>query len=136
MLPIPLTFALIRLLCFDASNSYTLSARTPLALAIDNILFLISESSMGLYSFKRGEIKTGWISSINIKNTEVTQEHQIHNLFLTLRTMAYKTVIKIPPRIRITPRGLSSILLHSMHLIFPSAQEIGYLNIFESRSQD
>ncbi len=99
VLPNPLTFALIRVVCFEASISYTSFAAIPFARASDKIGAVILGLSSTFGVLNIGMITTGTIITPSIANTIVTIAPQICQVRGNFRTTPTSAITTNPPRI-------------------------------------
>src|ERR1017187_6131846 len=84
--PKPLTLALTRFDCREASNSYTSVAGIPFARAMLRIGSLIRESCNFVYLLNKGAMYTGAIRLTNARKSIVTAAPHTHQLLPRRRT--------------------------------------------------
>ena len=103
----PLTFALTRFDCFEASISQTSPVAIPLARASERIGVTTRGSSSFFGLLKSGTMSTGAITPPNATKAMVTIAPQIHQVRESLRTTAYSAAMAALPRTAATASPLS-----------------------------
>ena len=99
----PLTFALTRLLCREASTSYTSLAWMPFCRARRRIGSRIRASSSGVYLLNMGARNTGKISMINAWKAIVTPAPHRCQVLGRRRTIPNSAITSRPPSTMLIP---------------------------------
>ena len=88
----------MRVVCFEASNTKTSVAGTPLARARLRIGSLTPGSVKGLYSLKSGLMNTGMIAMAMARKTTLIPAAHSHQVLWARRIAAYTPITARPPR--------------------------------------
>ena len=119
----PLTFALMRLLCFDASISHTSVAAIPFCRASRRIGSTTRASASFFGELKIGVSTTGAITLPKNTNAIPAIAPHTHHVRGSLRTIAYSAAIISAPNTSAMPKPFACSPSHAPNVRFESPYE-------------
>src|SRR5271166_1256738 len=120
VLPNPLTLALMRVVCFEASIIHTSFAGMLLALAIARMGSVTLGSSRRVTLLNVGTMNTGTIMIANTKSTMLTTAPQIHHVRGSFLTTQNSTTMATPPSSTLSPSALIWSHIHGPNVCVAS----------------